>query len=158
MPKVTNHIIFLNDKLALLRRLYDILLVHLTQFHTDILDAHDSRQRQLTDYQTKYTTPLTSRYTETQHTDTYDALQHTLHKTISLADSINTPHHFLPIHTKYDSWIQHLPQIDLPTNESTHMIHRRYHILHKSLKRANRIHKKLQQYPCAQHSLTNGIK
>ena len=148
MPTVTTHIIFLNDKLALLRRLYDSLLLHLAQFHTDILDAHYSRQRQLTDYQNKYTTPLTSRYAETQHNDTNDTLQHTLHKTTSLADSINTPHHFLSIHTKYDSWIQHLPQLYLPTNEATHMIHRRYHILHKSLKRANRIHKQLQQSLC----------
>ena len=49
MPTVTTQCIFLNDKLTILRRIYDTLLAHLNQFHTDLLDAHDSRQRQLAD-------------------------------------------------------------------------------------------------------------
>ena len=133
---------------TVLRRLYGTLLSHLTQFHTDLLNAHDSRQRQLADYQTHLTTPLTSRYTETQHTDTHHTLQHTLHKTTSLADSINTLHHLPPIHKKYESWIQQLPALHLPGNGSTSMTHRRYHLLQKSVKRAIRTHKQLHQSLC----------
>ena len=150
MLTVPAQCIFLNDKLTILRSLYDTLLAHFTQFHTDLLDTHNSRQRQLVVYQTKYTTPLTSRYTETQQIYTHHALQHTRHKTTTLADSINILHHFLPIHKNYDSWIQQLSPLHLPANESTNMTHRRYRILHNSLKRTIRARKQLQQFLCTE--------
>ena len=40
--------------------------------------------------------------------------------------------------------------LHLPANDSTHMTHRRYHILHKYLKRAIRTHKQLQQSMCTE--------
>ena len=92
--------------------------------------------------------PLTSRYVERTHTNTHHTLQHTLHKTTSFTNSINTLHQFLHIHTKYDTWLQQLPVHHLPANESIPMIQRRYHLLHKLLKRAIRNHKQLKKSRC----------
>ena len=145
----TTHRHFINDKLTVLRRLYNTLLVHLKHFHTSILDAHDSRQQQLADYQTYFTTPHTSQYSETQRTDTHHTLHLNLHKTTALAASINTPHHLTPIHTKYEAWIKKLTYHPIPTNETSLTTQRRYQLLHRSAKRAIRTHKQLHKSMCA---------
>ena len=101
------------------------------------------------DYQTHFITPLAYRYAKTQHATTHHNLQNTLYKTTALSDSVNTPYHFLLIRTKYNTWLQQLPAYHIPANESATIIHRHYHLLHKSLKHTVRTHKQLHQSLCS---------